>query len=131
MLPLSTTLTGPKPASRKPAAINALGPGILALAAAAQGLPLLHVSTDYVFDGAARRPYHEYDRPHPLSVYGASKLAGEEAIRAANAKHYIVRTAWLFWEDGGNFLLYMYGLAARAGSRWRAIKTVRRPTCRT
>ena len=94
-------------------AINALGPGILAAAAAAREIPLLQVSTDYVFDGALRRPYHEYDRPHPLSAYGAGKLAGEAAVRAANPRHYIVRTAWLFWEEGKNFLLSMYRLAAR------------------
>jgi dTDP-4-dehydrorhamnose reductase len=94
-------------------AINAQGPGILAAAAAACGIPLLHVSTDYVFDGALQRPYHEYDRTNPLSAYGASKLAGETAVRAANPRHYIVRTAWLFWEEGKNFLLSMYHLAAR------------------
>ena len=73
----------------------------------------MHVSTDYVFDGAAERPYHEFDRPNPLSVYGASKLSGEDAVRALNQRHYVVRTAWLFWEGGNNFLLSMY---ARAGS---------------
>jgi dTDP-4-dehydrorhamnose reductase len=93
-------------------AVNAKGPGILAAAAATYGIPVLHVSTDYVFDGALRRPYHEYDRTNPLSSYGAGKLAGEEAVRSLNPRHYIVRTAWLFWEDGKNFLLSMYRLAS-------------------
>lgn len=94
-------------------AINALGPRNLAVATAANGIPLLHVSTDYVFDGASQRPYHEFDSTNPLSVYGASKLAGEDAVRSLNSKHYIVRTAWLFWESGRNFLLSMYGMADR------------------
>jgi dTDP-4-dehydrorhamnose reductase len=98
---------------REAHAINAVGPRILAVATAAHGIPLLHVSTDYVFDGASQRPYHEFDVANPLSAYGASKLAGEEAVRSLNWKHYVVRTAWLFWESGRNFLTSMYGLAAR------------------
>jgi dTDP-4-dehydrorhamnose reductase len=98
---------------REAYAINAVGPRILAVATAAHGIPVLHVSTDYVFDGASQRPYHEFDATNPLSAYGASKLAGEEAVRWLNPKHYVVRTAWLFWESGRNFLTSMYGLAAR------------------
>jgi dTDP-4-dehydrorhamnose reductase len=94
-------------------AINAVGPRNLAVATAANGIPLLHVSTDYVFDGSAGRPYHEFDSTNPLSVYGASKLAGEEVVRALNHKHYIIRTAWLFWEHGRNFLTAMRELADR------------------
>jgi dTDP-4-dehydrorhamnose reductase len=94
-------------------AVNALGPRNLAVASEAHGIPVLHVSTDYVFDGASQRPYHEFDVPNPLSTYGASKLAGEDAVRSLNSKHYIVRTAWLFWESGRNFLLSMYGMANR------------------
>lgn len=96
-------------------AVNALGPRNLAVASAASGIPLVHVSTDYVFDGAAERPYHEFD--HPLSVYGASKLAGEDAVRTLNPRHYVVRTAWLFWEGGNSFLLSMYTRAASPGLR--------------
>ena len=94
-------------------AVNALGPRNLALITATLGIPILHVSTDYVFDGEIARPYHEFDRTNPLSTYGASKLAGEEAVRTLNHRHYIVRTAWLFWEQGHSFLADM---RARAGS---------------
>lgn len=94
-------------------AINALGPRNLAVATAANGIALLHVSTDYVFDGSAGRPYHEFDSTNPLSVYGASKLAGEEVVQTLNHRHYIVRTAWLFWEQGRNFLTAMRELADR------------------
>lgn len=83
--------------------VNALGPRNLALASAEVGIPLLHVSTDYVFDGESKEPYHEYHRPNPLSVYGRSKLAGEEAVAATNKRHYIVRTALLYHESGANF----------------------------
>jgi dTDP-4-dehydrorhamnose reductase len=92
---------------------NALAPRNAALATSERGIPCLHVSTDYVFDGAARRPYHEFDRPRPQSVYGASKLAGEAAVAALNPRHYIVRTAWLYHPDGRNFPLTMLQLAAR------------------
>lgn len=91
--------------------INAVGPRNLALASAALNIPILHVSTDYVFDGMASKPYHEYDQPSPRSVYGASKLAGEQAVRTLNPQHFIVRTAWLFDVPGNNFLKIMCGLA--------------------
>jgi len=94
--------------------INALGPRNLALVTAAAGIPVLHVSTDYVFDGAANRPYHEYDQPHPLSTYASSKLAGEIAVRELNRRHYVVRTAWLFHPDGRNFLNLMLSRIQRS-----------------
>lgn len=94
--------------------INALGPRNLALVTAAAGIALLHVSTDYVFDGAANRPYHEYDQPWPLSAYGSSKLAGEIAVKELNQRHYVVRTAWLFHSAGKNFPNTMLSLSQRA-----------------
>jgi dTDP-4-dehydrorhamnose reductase len=93
--------------------VNALGPRNLALAAASAGVALMHLSTDFVFDGAATRPYHEYDRPNPISVYGASKLAGEQAVRDLNHRHYVVRTAWLFHPGGRNFVNRMRALSDR------------------
>ncbi len=90
---------------------NALGPRNVAVATAQLQIPLVHVSSDYVFDGDSPRPYHEYDRPNPQSVYGASKLAGEEAVRSLNRRHYIVRTAWLYSVEGRNFPNTMLALA--------------------
>jgi dTDP-4-dehydrorhamnose reductase len=94
-------------------AVNALGPRNLAVATAARRIVLLHVSTDYVFDGTSKRPYHEFDRPNPRSAYGASKLAGEDAVRTLNPRHYVVRTAWLYHNVGQNFPKTMCALAAR------------------
>jgi len=90
---------------------NALGPRNLAEATAEAGASIVHVSTDYVFDGEAGRPYDERDTPNPLSVYGRSKLAGEEAVRAANPRHYVVRTAWVFAPRARNFPSTMLRLA--------------------
>jgi dTDP-4-dehydrorhamnose reductase len=101
--------TTPEPAYR----VNALGPRNLAVASAERAIPLLHISTDYVFDGRAERPYHEFDPVCPLSVYGMSKLAGEEAVRSLNPRHYIVRTAWLYHTRGRNFVTTMRELADR------------------
>jgi len=92
-------------------AINADAVGYLATAANMIGARILHVSTDYVFDGSATSPYKESDPVCPLGVYGASKLAGEQA--AATANHFcVVRTAWVFSEYGNNFLKTMLRLAA-------------------
>ena len=93
--------------------VNARGPRNLAFEAADLGIPIVHVSTDYVFDGKQRRPYHEDDDTNPLSIYGASKLAGERAVIRLNPKHYIVRTAWLYWESGKGFLPSMCSNATK------------------
>lgn len=82
----------------------------LARTAAEQKIPLIHYSTDYVFDGEATRPYQETDLTHPLGVYGQSKWAGEEAIRAAGGCHLILRTAWVYGLHGQNFLNTMLRL---------------------
>ncbi|RON02997.1 dTDP-4-dehydrorhamnose reductase [Pseudomonas brassicacearum] len=91
-------------------AINATAPGVLAELALELGIPLIHYSTDYVFDGRKASPYTETDDPHPLGVYGASKLAGEQAIRAVNGQHLILRTSWVYSNHGRNFLLTMQRL---------------------
>ena len=92
--------------------VNAEAPGVLARACAAAGIPLVHYSTDYVFDGQGTRPYREDDPVAPLGVYGASKLAGEEAVRAAGGQHLLFRTAWVYAAHGHNFLRTMLRLGA-------------------
>ena len=92
-------------------AINRDGPGYLAEACAAIGATLIHISTDYVFDGTKHGAYTESDATAPLGVYGASKLAGEAAVRAALPNHVIVRTAWVHGIHGHNFVKTMLRLA--------------------
>jgi len=91
-------------------AINAIAPGILAEEAKALGIPLIHYSTDYVFDGSKPAPYTENDTPNPLGVYGQSKLAGEQAIAAVGGQYLILRTSWVYSSHGKNFLLTMQRL---------------------
>jgi dTDP-4-dehydrorhamnose reductase len=90
---------------------NAQAPQAIAEACARRGIRLVHYSTDYVFDGRGTRPYREDDPTAPAGVYGASKLAGEEAIRASGAPHLILRTAWVYAAHGRNFLRTILRLA--------------------
>lgn len=92
-------------------AVNAVGAGAVARVAAELDVPLLHLSTDYVFDGSKATPYAEEDQTGPLSVYGASKLEGERRIALATANHAILRTAWVYSANGANFLKTMLRLA--------------------
>ena len=93
-------------------AVNATGAGHVAAAASRLGVPIIHISTDYVFDGSKDAPYVETDATGPLGVYGASKLAGEQAVMAATPDHAILRTAWVYSPFGNNFLKTMLRLAA-------------------
>lgn len=97
-------------------AINADGPAALGVACAAAGIPIVHLSTDYVFDGAKTSPYVESDPTNPQSVYGASKLGGEMAVAAPGARHVILRVSWVHAPEGKNFVRTMLRLA---GSRDR------------
>ncbi|SCY30442.1 dTDP-4-dehydrorhamnose reductase [Lachnospiraceae bacterium XBB2008] len=90
--------------------INAIGPRNLAIAARENGAKLMHISTDYVFDGHGSKPYIEFDATGPQSVYGASKLAGENMVKQFGERFYIVRTAWLYG-DGKNFARTMMRLS--------------------
>ena len=92
-------------------AINGTAPGVLAEEAKRLGCVLVHYSTDYVFDGTKLGPYVETDAPHPLNVYGRSKLAGDEAIEAVGGNYLILRTSWVYGARGNNFLLTMLRLA--------------------
>ena len=91
--------------------LNATTPGVLAQEAARLGAWLVHYSTDYVFDGSGSRPWVEADTPAPLSVYGATKLAGEQAIQQSGCQHLILRTSWVYAARGGNFAKTMLRLA--------------------
>lgn len=90
--------------------VNADGPAAIAQAAALAGAWLIHYSTDYVFDGSGSRPWREDDEPAPQSVYGVTKLLGEQGIRASGCRHVILRTSWVFGQEGGNFAATMLRL---------------------
>lgn len=91
-------------------AVNGIAPGVLAEEAKRSNAVLVHYSTDYVFDGSKTTAYIETDVTHPLNVYGATKLAGEQAIQATGAAHYILRTSWVYAAEGANFLNTMLRL---------------------
>ena len=91
---------------------NALAPAVLAAATAKSQTPIVHISTDYVFDGESGKPYRPEDPIRPKSVYGASKAGGEYAVRTANPRHVIIRTAWVFSQHRSNFVKTMLRLAA-------------------
>jgi dTDP-4-dehydrorhamnose reductase len=109
-------------------AINATGAGAVAAAASALGLPLIHISTDYVFDGSKSEAYWESDPVAPLGVYGASKLAGEQAVIKAAPDAVILRTAWVYSPFGANFVKTMLRLAeTRENWAWSPIRSAIRP----
>lgn len=107
--------------SAKAFAVNAIGARNLAIATKEIGATLVHVSTDYVFDGAKKSPYSEHDRPQPLSVYGNSKLSGEYFVRSINEKHFVLRTGAIYGKNpcrakgGLNFVELMLKLARERG----------------
>jgi dTDP-4-dehydrorhamnose reductase len=119
-------------AEREPDAahtINAVAVGVLAEEAKRAGAPLIHYSTDYVFDGTKEAPYVEEDVPNPLNEYGRSKLAGEQAIRETGGPHLILRTSWVYSARGRNFFLTMKRLL-REKQEVRVISDqVGAPTC--
>jgi dTDP-4-dehydrorhamnose reductase len=106
-----TDVDGAETAEQAAFVVNGTGAGNVAAAAREVGAAVVYVSTDYVFDGEKGSPYVESDQPAPLSAYGRTKLAGEEATAAANKRHFIVRSAGLFGIGGGNFVDTMLRLA--------------------
>ena len=108
--------------------VNGEGPANLARACAANGIRLVHVSTDYVFDGGKEGPYLESDPTGPHSAYGRSKLAGEQAVAASGADHAIVRTSWLYGADGTNFVDTMLRLGSERESVFVVDDQLGRPT---
>ncbi len=96
---------------QKAMTINGDAPGALSAAAADLDIPIVHLSTDYVFSGTGNKPFVETDRPDPVTQYGRSKLSGEEAVAHANPKHIILRTAWVYSPFGKNFAKTMLSLA--------------------
>jgi dTDP-4-dehydrorhamnose reductase len=110
-----TDVDGAEVSEERAMASNGTGAGSVAAAAATVGAKVVYVSTDYVFDGSKGSPYVETDQPAPLSAYGRTKLAGEEATAAANRRYFVVRSSWLFGIGGSNFVESMLQLASDHG----------------
>jgi dTDP-4-dehydrorhamnose reductase len=110
-----TDVDGAEETEEAAMAVNGKGAGNVAAAAATIGAGVVYVSSDYVFDGSKGAPYVEADQPAPLSAYGRTKLAGEEATAAANKRHFVVRSSWLFGIGGSNFVETMLRLGADHG----------------
>lgn len=110
-------------------AVNGAAPGVMARACAARDLPLIHLSTDYVFDGDKRGAWREDDETRPGSVYGRSKLAGEQAVAASGARALVLRTSWVFSPHGSNFVRTMLRLGAAGGAVRVVDDQTGRPTC--
>jgi len=102
-------------------AVNSSGPEALASACARRGAPLVHISTDYVFDGHASEPYRESDVVRPINAYGLSKAAGEAAVRLRHPAHVILRTAWVYSSHGHNFVKTILRLAREGGGTLRVV----------
>jgi dTDP-4-dehydrorhamnose reductase len=107
-----TDVDGAETQEKAATIVNGETPGALARACAELGIPFIHVSTDYVFDGASKNPWHPTDKTDPLNAYGRSKLAGEEAVYASGAVHAIFRTSWVMSAHGKNFVKTMLALGA-------------------
>ncbi|HWA53655.1 MAG TPA: dTDP-4-dehydrorhamnose reductase [Solirubrobacterales bacterium] len=107
-----TDVDGAEEAEEEATAVNGAAAGNVAAAAAGVGASVVYVSSDYVFDGSKGAPYVETDQTAPLSAYGRGKLAGEEATAAANKRHFVVRSSWLFGIGGSNFVETMLRLAS-------------------
>lgn len=110
-----TDVDGAEDSYEQAMAVNGVGAGNVAAAAAEVGARVMYVSSDYVFDGKSGSDYVESDRPAPISAYGATKLAGEEATALANRRSYIVRSSWLFGVGGSNFVETMLRLGRSQG----------------
>ena len=109
-------------------AVNCDGAGAVAELTAQRNLPLIHISTDYVFDGAKDGAYSEDDPPNPQTVYGRSKLAGEVRVAAANPQHIILRTSWLYSPYGHNFIKTILRLAGERSELWVVADQYGNPT---
>ncbi|MHA7776923.1 dTDP-4-dehydrorhamnose reductase [Roseibium sp. M-1] len=108
--------------------VNTVGAGNLARAAATRETPVIHVSTDYVFDGSKPSAYDEADATHPVNTYGITKLAGEEQVRLSNPKHLVVRTAWLYSPYGRNFVSKLLAAASSGHARSIVADQIGNPT---